>query len=279
MQIEVKMKSLDTGIITHDYLYPMAAMLKTVLTQTQPNLTEEIYEGRHKDRIKLFTFSPLNSYPGPKSVQVAGAKRRQMLLGEKIWFRLASPWPELLNALGQALLTFPEVRILAKQFRVTAINMIAPPELTESMVWRPFAQSASICTPWSRRADQKKLFLYPDSTANDAPSCAELIVKNLRHKLQRLNEIREDIAQAWQNHTDIKVTAAEQMPIAIEFLPLDEERSYRTLMHYGKNTVIRTWRCPVRVTAPIPVQRMIWATGLGAMNSQGYGLVQEGKQC
>ncbi len=274
MQIEVKMDSLDTGIITYDYLYSMSAMLKTVLTQAQPELVKELYEGRHKERIKLFTFSPLNSWPQPKSVQIDGEKRKKMLLGERVWFRIASPWPELLNALGQALLTSPEVRIMAKKFRITAINMIAPPELTESMVWRPFGQSASICTPWDLRGENRKQFIYPDTMSSDGKTCAELLCKNLQHKFQRLNEIREDIAQAWIDHTLVSIIDIERTSIDFEFLPISDERAYRTTMHYGKNTVIRTWRCPVRVTAPLPVQRMIWATGLGAMNSQGYGLME-----
>ncbi|MEA2012462.1 MAG: CRISPR-associated endoribonuclease Cas6 [Verrucomicrobiota bacterium] len=276
MQIEIKIKPRDNEIISHDYLYSMSTMLKNVLSQIAPEFSTELHAGIHQNKIKLFTFSPLNSFPGPKSVQIEGEKRKQMLLGQRIWFRIASPWPELLNALGQALLTNNKIRIMSKKFKVEAINMIAPPEMKETMVWRPFGQSASICTPWSSRTENKKSFVYPDKSINNSPECASILKQNLIHKFQRLQEIRKDIATAWIKSAEID-KIDKNTPIEISFIPYSKDRPYKQVMHKGKNTPIRTWRCPVKITAPIPIQRLIWATGLGAMNSQGYGLVQEGK--
>ncbi len=276
MQIEIKLKPQDNKVISHDYLYAMSSMLKNILFETAPEFSTELHEGEHQNRIKLFTFSPLNSFPKPKSVPIDGEARKKMLLGKRVWFRIASPWPELLNTMGQALLSAGEIRIMNKRLKVEAINMIAPPELKETMVWRPFGQSASICSPWSCRDQKKKSFTYPDKNINGSPDCRTLLKDNLTNKYKRVREVREDIVRAWEKSSE-SAEIHRNTPIEIEFLPHSSDKPYKTVMHQGKNTPIRTWRCPVKVTAPIPIQRLIWASGLGAMNSQGYGLVQEGK--
>ena len=278
MQIEIKMEALDNGIIDYNYLYPMASMLKTVLSEARPELAQDLYQGVHKEKIKLFTFSPLSSFPNPKSVQIDGEKQKKMLLGKRSWFRIASPWPELLNTIGQALLNSPKIRIMNKEFRITTINMIAPPEFTESMVWRPFGQAASIATPWSIKDNKRKEFIYPDTKSSDGKTCAELINNNLLNKFRRLKTIRNDIAAAWLKDSSITDIDRDITTIQTDFLHLDKERTYRTLMQKNKTSYIRSWRCPIKISAPIPIQKLIWATGIGALNSQGYGLVQEGKK-
>jgi CRISPR-associated endoribonuclease Cas6 len=144
------------------------------------------------------------------------------------------------------------------------------------MVWRPFGQAGAISTPWNSPESMKKIFVYPDLPTNGAPCCVELLKNNLEHKFKRLMEIRSDIASAWLNFSGDE-EKFDKNEIEIEFLHHSETMEYKKMLHYGKNAPIRSWRCPVKVTAPIPVQRMIWATGLGSLNSQGYGLVREGK--
>jgi CRISPR-associated endoribonuclease Cas6 len=267
---------MNNELMTHDYLYAMSSMLKSLLYETAPEFSEELYKGLHKDKMKLLTFSPLNSFPKPKSVQIEGETRKKMLLGKRIWFRIASPWPELLNSLGQALLSAGEIRIMNKRFKVEAINMIAPPEMKETMIWRSFGQSASITTSWSCRTQKKKSFIYPDKNINGSPECTDLLKDNLTNKFKRLREIREDIATAWEKSAESDKIYCDT-EIKIEFLPHSNEKPYKTVMHQGKNSPIRSWRCPVKITAPLPIQKLIWACGLGEQNSQGYGLMQEGK--
>jgi CRISPR/Cas system endoribonuclease Cas6 (RAMP superfamily) len=167
------------------------------------------------------------------------------------------------------------LRILSKKFAVTGVNIIAPPEMKENMVWRSFGQSASICTAWSSRDENRKYFVYPDKSVNGAPDCADLLRQNLIHKFLRLKEVRPDITDAWVKSAEAS-DITQNTDIGIEFIPHSDRMPYKTVMHSGKNAPIRSWRCPVRVSAPIPVQRLVWALGLGSMNSQGYGLVQEG---
>ncbi|MDD5697882.1 MAG: CRISPR-associated endoribonuclease Cas6 [Victivallaceae bacterium] len=278
MQIEITLAPNEASMLSFDYLHGLHSALMHCLTSVQPELAGELHDGEHRNRLKLFTFSPLSSSPKPQLVQLENESRKKMLLGKRVWFRIASPWPELLNALGEGLLRIGNLSINGKSFKVTRVTMVAPPEFSESMVWRPFGQSGSICTSWTPRDSERKSYIYPDKTETGTPACAQLLTDNLIHKWQRLQEIRPDLTDAWlKDAGDGKAPAVED--VQVEFIPIDAKRPYRTMMHCVKNTAIKSWRCPVCVKAPLPLQRLIWSSGLGEQNSQGYGLVQEGKQC
>ncbi len=282
MQIEIKLAPAEPVPIRFDYLYPMYSALMRNLTSHHPELAHELHDGAHENRLKMFVFSPLSSSPSPRLVQLEHESRKRVLFGGRVWFRIASPWPEFLNALAESLLPAGQLDIAGQKFKLTAVNMIAPPEFKEQMVWRPFGQSTSISASWSPPGTGKKYFIYPDRAQEDAPTdapdCARLLADNLAHKFKRLREIRPDIADAWLKNTGMD-SLPEKNPIAIEFLPHSPKQPYKTVMHRIKNSVVKSWRCPMRITAPPPIQRLIWAAGLGNLNSQGYGLMQEGKEC
>jgi len=278
MQIEIALASQEESLLSFDYLYGLHSALMHCLTVAKSDLADTLHNGSHRNRIKLFSFSPLSSMPQPRLVQVENDKRKRMLLGKRVWFRIASPWPELLNNLGEGLLRTGTLSICGKSFKVTGVAMTAPPEFSEHMTWRPFGQAASICCSWTQSGSEQKTYVYPDTVENNTPACERLLIDNLRHKWLRLREIRPDITESWLKDAEMK-TLPEANNIKIEFLPLDERRADRTMQHYAKNSLIRSWRCPVCVSAPIPLQRLIWGSGLGEMGSQGYGLMQEGKSC
>ena len=274
MQIEIQLKSADQRLLHFDYLYGLHSLLIKTINDFYPSFAKDLHDGIHKERIKLFSFSPLNSHSIALKA-VDGEKRKRMLLGDRVWFRIASPWPEFLNTLGESLLRAQTINLNGKLFRITNINMVAPPEFKERMNWRSFGQSASICTPWTAEDSKQKKYLYPDTDTDEAPSCKELLIANLVHKFKRLQEVRDDIVSAWLR--DYECESIAESAIDLEFQPHSATQAYRRYSHKGKINHIRSWRCPVTITAPPPVQRLIWALGLGSQNSQGYGLMQEGK--
>ena len=99
MQIEVKLQCLDPSLLGFDYLYSLHAAIMKCLTTTHSGLAREIHNGIHKNRAKLICFSPFN---GGKAVTVEGEKRKKLQLGRYTWFRIASPIPEFLNAIGES---------------------------------------------------------------------------------------------------------------------------------------------------------------------------------
>ena len=125
--------------------------------------------------------------------------------------------------------------------------------------------------------DGKSRFQMPDDSENGIPSCRELIAGNLRHKLLRLRDVRPDIFENITTIANLDTDAISQLPITVEFLPLKENCSYRTLLYRLKGHNIRGFRAPVRITAPEAIHRIVWDCGLGACNSMGYGMVALGR--
>ncbi|NQZ58099.1 MAG: hypothetical protein HRT88_11635 [Lentisphaeraceae bacterium] len=268
---------MDDELIKYDYFYSLHSMLMTALSTVNPDLAKELHDGEHRQKIKMWGFSALSSTPKPKRVNVNGEKRDRMLLGQRVYFRINSPWPELLFNLCEALTQIGEIRILNKTFRIKEIKMISAPKFKETMVWRCFGQASSITTSWTPKGSKDKKAIYPDSTFEGYPSCEELIRKNLYHKFQRLHEVRDEVAIAWLRNTELDAILEGTTPIEIAFLPVSEQKAYNNSSQLVKNNYVRSWRCPVKITALIPIQRLIWSTGLGSLNSQGFGLMQEGK--
>lgn len=199
--------------------------------------------------------------------------------GGRVYFRISSCWPDVLYALGEALLSQRILQIGGVKFEVQTVDLVAPPMMKERMVWRSFGQSGSVVTAWDVPESGHKAFQFPDNSESRAPNCAELLIANMRHKLLRLKDVRSDIFSNLLTISDLSETDIKSIPIEIEFLTLDERRSFRTAMNAIKGVNVLSWRCPVSINAPECFQRLIWGSGLGNMNSMGFGLVQEGKSC
>lgn len=125
--------------------------------------------------------------------------------------------------------------------------------------------------------DGKNYFRMPDDSEPGIPSCADLIAGNLRHKLLRLREIRPDIFENLMSIGGLDAAAVAALPIQVEFLPLMEGRAYRTRLTRIKGINVRAFRAPLRITAPEAVHRLVWETGVGSMNSMGFGLICGGR--
>lgn len=274
MQIEIQLRSDGEQVISFDHHHSLYSAIMHSLTKLNETLAREIHDGIHKNRVKLICFSPLN---GGKAFEVSGETRKQLKLDKKTWFRIASPIPEFFNSIAEALLTQGEISISGKTFRVTNIGMTAPPKLKEEMVWRPFGSAAAIVTPWSPR-NGKKRFLRPNHKEEGFPEVEKILADNLTLKFnKRLFEIRDDIAKAWLQDSELDAIIRDETPIDVEVLSYKEGQAFKPVTVKVKNIHVYAWRAPVKVKAPIAIQRMIWSSGLGSMNSQGFGLVQEGK--
>ena len=126
--------------------------------------------------------------------------------------------------------------------------------------------------------DGKNYFRMPDDSEPGIPACADLIAGNLRHKLLRLREIRPDIFENLMSIGGLDASAVAALPIQVEFLPLMEGRAYRTRLTRIKGINVRAFRAPLRITAPEAVHRLVWETGVGSMNSMGFGTMTLGRQ-
>lgn len=189
--------------------------------------------------------------------------------------RFGSIWPELLYQMADSLQQQSELCICGRKFKLESLTMVKTPEFRPEMTYRPFGQAGFLVCPYKQNG--KTLYQLPDDSEPGIPSCRELIAGNLRHKLLRLREIRPDVFENILSIGNLTAEAVSQLPIQVEFLPLSETRAYRTRLIRFKGVNVRGFRAPVRITAPEAVHRMIWSTGLGALNSSGWGLMELGR--
>jgi len=282
MQIVISL-DVETPIHLPFSYYPdMAAALYQALAAADPALATDLHEGAaHRNRIKLFAFSPLHSRTCEVHPQdIAARKEGGLLFKGPSFFKLCSPWPELMNRIGEGLLAKREFRIGSQLLRVVSVRLAVPPQFTESMAWRP-TKTGSVVTSWSPKGRDTKLFAFPGRPA-DGQASEALLRTNLVHKWRRLCEIRGDIASAWSGLGPEAIRDAfsvDHIAICFGLSEAGDRKAFRTRLHHLKGVPVRSWQATVAVTAPVPVQRLIWSCGLGEMNSMGFGLAEEAPSC
>jgi len=274
MQIELQLSGSENHVLSFDYCHELSAAFYSTLAGTFPAFAKELHDGSHRSRIKLFVFSPFNSEPGPKPATLPNGTAG-LTFGSRIWMRFASLWPELVYHMAEALQKEKWVSIRGQRFRLESLKMVPDPEFAPTMTYRPFGQAGFIVCRYNKGG--RTFFQMPDDSEPEIPSCRELIAGNLRHKLLRLRDIRPDIFDNLMSIGGLDPNAVADIPIEVEFLPLMKESLFRTRLVRIKGLNVRGFRAPVRITAPESVHRMIWSAGLGEMNSQGFGLVEQGR--
>jgi len=274
MQFEIKMEASEGRALDFNYRYDLASALYGILEKSDSKLCFQLHDGDFRSRQKLFCFSGLNSTPAPK-ISADGDLRR-LLLGEKVWMRFSSIVPEIAYGFADAIQKAGNLNIRDVLFKIRNISLVATPEFSPTMVYRPFGQSGMITCRYAQ--DGVQHYQYPDNSTKGTPSCSDLLIGNLRHKFLRLKDVRPDL---FQNLTALCGLSAEEIastPIQVEFLPLMPSRAYRTGLFYIKGTPVKAFRAPFRITAPESFHRILWECGAGSLNSQGFGLLTVGKK-
>ena len=268
MQIEIHLDSPEKPIPC-SYQYGVSSALYRLLFARAPEIGRKLHEGDDRSRLKLFVFSCLNSEPHPKIVNADSGN--SIILGKKVWLRFASAVPEIVFHLSEALMAEGVIRIHGVDFTVKKVEMVRPPEFRPTMVYRPFGQNGMIVCRYNGKTQ------FPDDREKDLPGCADLLAANLRHKLLRLREMRPDILSNYLAVANLTEADIQSLPIQVEFLPLSPQKAFKVGLFSIKNTRQKAFRAPFRLTAPEPVHRIAWLCGAGSLNSQGFGLLTEGK--
>jgi len=259
--------------------YPkLAAAVYQAISYADPNFADDLHDGElYRNRIKLFGFSPLYS----RQTEIHPENTRQNKSGGLVFkgtcsFTICSPWPELMNRLGEGFLRTSQLRIGSQVIRIQRAMLTPMPDLKEKMAWH-FRQPASCVTSWSSKDENKKRYALPRVPVYGR-TCEALLLQNLIHKWRRLKEIRPDIAAAWLR----KGAKGEKEPadfveedIRVRLLSLSGAKNVHKKRHQIKKAPVFSWIAPVEITAPQAIQRVAWSCGLGEMNSMGFGVVEE----
>lgn len=278
MQISLRLFPETPIRVDFSYYPKLAAAVYQAISHADPDFADDLHGGElFRNRIKLFGFSPLYS----RQTEIHPENRSQNKSGGLVFkgacsFTVCSPWPELMNRLGEGFLITSQLRIGSQLLHIQKAMPAPMPDFKEKMVWH-FRQPASCVTSWSSKDENKKRYVLPGVPV-DGRTCEALLRENLIHKWRRLKEIRSDIATAWLRKgakgEKEQADFAEE-DIRVRILPLSSQRSFHKKRHQIKKAPVFSWIAPVEITAPRAIQRIAWSCGLGEMNSMGFGVVEE----
>ena len=278
MQISLRLFPETPIRLDFSYYPKLAAAVYQAISQADPDFADDLHGGElFRNRIKLFGFSPLYS----RQTEIHPENRNQNKSGGLVFkgvcsFTVCSPWPELMNRLGEGFFRTSQLRIGSQLIRIQKAIPAPMPDFKEKMVWH-FLKPASCVTSWSSKNENKKHYILPGVPV-DGRTCEALLRQNLIHKWRRLKEISPDIAMAWLR----KDAKGEKEPadfaeedIRVRLLPLSGKKTFHKKRHQIKKSPVFSWISPVEITAPQAIQRIAWSCGLGEMNSMGFGVVEE----
>lgn len=200
----------------------------------------------HKRRFKLFTFSRLLSRK-PRYDH----ERRTLTFTGPIYLKIAAMDTEFLESLAIHLVRHREVHLNGHLCYFTAIEVEMPPEPRRPIRVRTLSPISVYRTLYDAEGKPATYFYHPQD-----PEFSQLLLDNLKRK-----------AAAWFKER-------------VKDLPPLDDAAIRTLrvgrmaVTEFKGTWIKGWDGVFELDLPGPYFTLAYNAGLGAKNSEGFGMVE-----
>jgi CRISPR-associated endoribonuclease Cas6 len=158
-----------------------------------------------------------------------------------------------------------EINIAGNLFDLFRFELIEEPFFESTMTWR-VPLHGGIITGYTEKETKKKYEFTPVQFPSETKTSLE---RNLRSKWAQFCKdfpkravlwSATDNPSEWLKSQDIQVAVPNKNIITISQI---------------HQTTVKAWRGRVTVMAPLPVQRLIWATGLGQKAGCGFGYVEQ----
>jgi CRISPR/Cas system endoribonuclease Cas6 (RAMP superfamily) len=158
-----------------------------------------------------------------------------------------------------------EINIAGNLFDLFRVELIEEPLFESTMIWR-VPLHGGIITGYTEKETKKKYEFTPVQFPNETKISLE---RNLRSKWAQFCKdfpkravlwSAEENPSEWIQSQDIQVAVPNKNIITISQI---------------RQTTVKAWRGRVTVVAPLPIQRLIWAAGLGQKSGCGFGYVEQ----
>ena len=197
-----------------------------------------------KRRFRLFTFSRLQGKYKIKNGEISFSGP------VKLW--VSSPNKDILESFATHLVKESVIRLGRNTCELISVEVMMNRPLKSPVRVRalsPITVYSTLYTPEKRR----KTYYY----SPQEPEFNTLILKNLSKKLQAFHNSAVEIPE----------------PDGASIRPVHVNTRHLAILKY-KNTIIKGWRGIYELNLPEPYLSMAMDAGLGAKNSQGYGMVE-----
>lgn len=242
------------NLIPLNYQYAASSLIYKILSNSESDFSEWLHKNGFSDdkrRFKLFTFSRL--FVPRYSIEGSYLKIFSDTIEWYISFLPERSTQEFVQGLFKEQ-TFELGDRRAKiRFRVQGIEMLPFPIFKETMIFETLSPACIV----RQENDGSEKYIAPDH-----PDAAEIVKRNL------LNKYR-----AFYGH-DFPVS---DFPFILKIL--NKPRSSLITIKEGtpQESKIRGYMCRFELTAPVELMKIVYETGLGSKNSQGFGFLQEVK--
>ncbi len=223
-----------------DYNYIVQGFIYRNIDESLAKLLHDrgfVSRGRN---FKLFTFSRL--------LGKYRIKNREIIFYQRVKFWIASPVQELIESFASNLLKKPEVTLNNELIYVTSVEVKAEKLFDKAQIFMlsPMTVYSTLLT-----ADKRKKTYYYNPKEREF---ARLITENIRKKYRAL--YRKDPDE-----------------LGMSIRPLRVNSSDEKIIRY-KGFIIKGWMGRYHIEGDKELLSLAYDTGLGAKNSQGFGMFE-----
>jgi CRISPR-associated endoribonuclease Cas6 len=276
MRIKITLVPETPVFLPFSYYAKLSSAIYSLIKGVDKDFAKMVHSGKeHANRIKLLGFSPLHSFRTEVRPKGDGGTSSGGLIFKGLTtFSVCTPWPEMMNRLTMGLSGAGTLQIGSQIFQVRKVDHLPSPSFAEEMIWQP-EKTAQVVTAWTPKNRKPKRFLMPGDTF-EGISADVILQQNIIHKWRRFSEVCPDLSAAWLNGQSFNPDSDNNPnSVKVKILQQSHERPFINKAHKIKQSYVRSWSAPVHITSPLPLQRLVWAAGLGQMNTMGFGMVRE----
>ena len=200
----------------------------------------------HKRHFKLFTFSRLMA-----KRRTLNRETRSIVFEGPVRFKVGSVEPKILESLAIYLVKNREVRLNGTRCQFQAVEVEMPVHVEGPVIVKTLSPITVYRTLYTADGRKKTYYFNPWEDEFE-----ELVLDNLRRK-----------AKAYAERTGEKIPPLEGGSIK-------SFKVRKEVIIKFKGTVIKGWDGLFEVHLPDPYFQLAYHAGLGAKNSQGFGMVE-----
>jgi CRISPR-associated endoribonuclease Cas6 len=211
--------------------------------------------GRHANSDpRLFSVSP----PLWKDIRVEDQRIRLKGAGSIIF---CSADTNQLNTI----FNYREINIAGNVFDLFRVELVEEPFFESTMTWR-VPLHGGIITGYTEKETKKKYEFTPVKFPSETKTSLE---RNLRSKWTQFCKDFSKRAVLWSaSESPVEWLNGQEIQVVVP------DKNIITISQIHQTTV-KAWRGRITVMAPLPIQRLIWASGLGQKAGCGFGYVEQ----
>ncbi len=233
--------------------YYLVKLIKYLTFEYRRYLASLLPSSREGKEFDVFTFSQLI---------IPDRKIEDFMIGilspEFYWY-VSSPYYQFLGVLAKELRTQKKVKIYNTYFEVAAVNFVPVPEFSENEAQFTCLSPMTVLKKEGNNGHSYKKFIFPDQE-----DFYQILENDLKSKFKLINkkeienfDFNIEFDQAYVKRKNNRIT---------KVITLEGDSKFQQQ--------VRCVLAPFKIKAEPEILQMIYDTGIGQMNSMGFGMVE-----